>query len=162
APTPTHSTSSMKLTGQIAVVTGASAGLGRGIAEALAREGARVMMAARDREKLDKAAEQVQAATSGDIATCLCDVGNEEHLTPPFHTIERQYERLDILVNNAGAFDRGPLDTLSAEAWDRVIATNLRGPFLCTRGALKIMKQQRSGRIINVGSIASARVRPNS
>src|SRR5262249_44710617 len=70
--------------------------------------------------------------------------------------------RLDILVNNAGAFDGGPIDELSIAAWDKVMAVNLRAPFLCTREAMRIMKRQRSGRIINIGSISAQRVRPNS
>jgi NAD(P)-dependent dehydrogenase (short-subunit alcohol dehydrogenase family) len=85
------------------------------------------------------------------------------------HQVERLFERaasifgrLDLLVNNAGAFDGGPLDELSTEAWDKVIAVNLRAPFLCTRGALRMMKPQRSGRIINIGSISAQRVRPRS
>lgn len=73
-----------------------------------------------------------------------------------------RFGRLDILVNNAGAFDGGPIDELSVEAWDRVMATNLRAPFLCTRAAMRIMKRQHQGRIINIGSISAQRVRPHS
>src|SRR5262249_56187515 len=65
-------------------------------------------------------------------------------------------------VNNAGAFDGGPLDEISVEAWDRVLRVNLRAPFLCTREAMRIMKRQGGGRIINIGSISAQRVRPNS
>src|SRR5262249_56444740 len=65
-------------------------------------------------------------------------------------------------VNNAGAFDGGPLDEISVEAWDRVLRVNLRAPFLCTREALRIMKRQGGGRIINIGSISAQRVRPDS
>src|SRR5262245_52352394 len=72
------------------------------------------------------------------------------------------YGRLDILVNNAAAFEGGAIDELAVEAWDRVIAVNLRGPFLCTREAMRIMKRQQGGRIINIGSISAQRVRPNS
>jgi len=79
-----------------------------------------------------------------------------------FARVSREFGRLDILVNNAGAFDGGPLDELSIEAWDRVINTNLRGPFLCTRAAVRLMKPRKSGRIINIGSIAAQRVRPHS
>src|SRR4029078_7663509 len=69
---------------------------------------------------------------------------------------------LDILVNNAGAFDGGPIDELAVELWDKVLAINLRAPFLCTREAMRIMKRQHSGRIINIGSISAQRVRPHS
>src|SRR5207244_5734150 len=73
-----------------------------------------------------------------------------------------RFGRLDILVNNAGAFDGGPLDELTLETWEKVLAVNLRGPFLCTRAAFRIMKRQRGGRIINIASISAQRVRPNS
>src|SRR5262249_9130721 len=73
------------------------------------------------------------------------------------------FNRLDILVNNAGTFaGYGPIDEVSVEAWDQIIAVNLRGPFLCVREAFRIMKPQGGGRIINIGSIASQRVRPHS
>jgi NAD(P)-dependent dehydrogenase (short-subunit alcohol dehydrogenase family) len=73
-----------------------------------------------------------------------------------------RFDRLDILVNNAGAFDGGPLDELSLAAWEKVMAVNLRGPFLCTRSAMRIMKRQGGGRIINIASISAQRVRPRS
>ena len=72
------------------------------------------------------------------------------------------FNRLDILVNNSGAFDGGPLDELSTEALDNVLSVNLRAPFLCTRAAMQIMKQQGGGRIINIGSISAQRVRPGA
>ena len=86
------------------------------------------------------------------------DVSDEKQVEALFARVQTEFGRLDLLVNNAGAFDGGPLDELSTEAWDRVINTNLRGPFLCTRAALRIMKPAKSGRIINIGSIAGQRV----
>jgi NAD(P)-dependent dehydrogenase (short-subunit alcohol dehydrogenase family) len=79
-----------------------------------------------------------------------------------FERTVREFGRLDILVNNAGAFDGGPLETLSLETWRNVIDVNLTGPFLCTREALKIMKPQRQGRIINIGSISAQMPREDS
>ena len=90
------------------------------------------------------------------------DVTDEQQVKEAFQKGLERFGRLDILVNNAGIFDGGPLDELSVETWDRVIAVNLRGPFLCTREAFRIMKEQRGGRIINVGSISAQRVRLRS
>jgi NAD(P)-dependent dehydrogenase (short-subunit alcohol dehydrogenase family) len=150
-----------KLAGKVAIVTGSNRGIGRGIARGLAREGAKLALAARDAKLLDEAANEC-AALGVDVLPLPCDVTDEAAVDGLFaRTIER-FGRLDLLVNNAGAFDGGPLEQLSVEAWDRVVAVNLRAPFLCTRAALRIMKPQRAGRIINVGSIASHRVRPNS
>jgi len=147
-----------RLDGKVAVVTGASRGIGRAIAVALAKEGALVVLAARDRVALAEAAR-----ACGDAAlTIEADVTDEASVERLFAEVARHKGRIDLLVNNAGAFDGGALDELPAEAWDKVIAVNLRGPFLCTRAALRMMKPQRSGRIINVGSIASKRARPHS
>jgi NAD(P)-dependent dehydrogenase (short-subunit alcohol dehydrogenase family) len=152
------STESQRLTGKVAVVTGASRGIGRAIAEALAKEGALVVLAARDRVALAEAGR----ACGENALTIEADVTDEASVERLFAEVAKHKGRIDLLVNNAGAFDGGPLDELSTEAWDKVLAVNLRAPFLCTRAALKMMKQQQSGRIINVGSIASKRARPHS
>jgi NAD(P)-dependent dehydrogenase (short-subunit alcohol dehydrogenase family) len=150
-----------KLTGKIAIVTGASRGIGRGIAAALAREGATLLLNGRNPDRLADAATELRSA-GATVETLAGDVAQEHVVNQLFaHAVER-FGRLDLLVNNAGAFDGGPLDAFDIAAWDRVLATNLRAPFLCTRAALAIMKQQRSGRIINIGSISASRVRPNS
>lgn len=150
-----------KLAGKVALVTGASRGVGRGIALALAGEGCRLMLAARDEEKLR---ETARAAADRGVEVCSrpTDVTQEHEIEALFDELISRFGRLDLLVNNAGAFDGGPLDQLATETWDHVLAVNLRAPFLCTRAALRIMKQQRSGRIINIGSISAQRVRPNS
>ena len=150
-----------KLDGKAALVTGASKGIGRGICRALAAEGCALMMTARgDAELLAAAHEMEQLGVT--TITAAGDVADERHVERTFALAARRLGRLDLLVNNAGAFDGGPLDELAVEDWDRVIATNLRGPFLCTRAAMRIMKRQGVGRIINVGSIAAQRVRPHS
>ena len=150
-----------KLDGKIAIVTGASRGIGRGIARVLAEEGASLAITARGGDALAGVAAELTPLGVQAIAL-PGDVGDASFVEELFAMVREQFGRLDLLVNNAGAFDGGPLETLSIEAWDRVIATNLRGPFLCTQQAMRMMKPQRSGRIINVGSISAHRVRPNS
>lgn len=150
-----------KLSGRVALVTGASAGIGRGIATLFAREGATLVVTARDGARLEQAATAWRESGT-EVLACVGDVADEQHVADVARQLMARFGRLDLLVNNAGAFDGGPLDELSVEAWDRVIATNLRGPFLWTRAALRIMKPQRCGRIINIGSISAQRVRPQS
>jgi NAD(P)-dependent dehydrogenase (short-subunit alcohol dehydrogenase family) len=150
-----------KLTGKIAVITGASRGIGRGIAAALAREAATLVLNSRSPDRLEDVAAELRS--SGTIVEVLAgDVAQEQIVEHLFGHALARFGRVDLLVNNAGAFDGGPLDAFDIAAWDRVLATNLRAPFLCTRAALAIMKKQRSGRIINIGSISASRVRPNS
>lgn len=150
-----------KLDGKTALVTGASRGIGRGIAAALAREGARLAITSRSAEGLQSATAALKPLC-GELLPVIADVGQEGDVDALFAALEERFGRLDLLVNNAGAFDGGPLDQFSIAAWDRVIGANLRGPFLCTRLALRIMKRQKSGRIINIGSISAQRVRPHS
>ncbi len=145
----------------MALVTGASSGIGKGIACGLAREGAEVVLAARNLDLLQKTAQQIKDA-GGTALVVQTDVTIEAHVTRLFEQALEAFHRLDILVNNAGLVEGGPLDQLSVETWDRVIATNLKGPFLCTREAMRIMKPQGTGRIINIGSISAQRPRPNS
>ncbi|HVX15890.1 MAG TPA: SDR family oxidoreductase [Pirellulales bacterium] len=150
-----------KLAGHVAIVTGAGRGLGRAIARGLAGEGAHLVLTSRSESEL--AATSAELAVHGATVLALPgDITDEGHVERLFQQTQERFGRLDLLVNNAGAFDGGPLDELSIEAWDKVIAVNLRAPFLCTRAALRVMKRQRSGRIINIGSISAQRVRPHS
>ena len=147
-----------QLTGKIALITGASSGIGKGIAEAFANEGARLVLVARRAELL----AQLASTLPTEALAVPADVTDEAQVEAVFAQAMQRFGRLDILVNNAGVFDGGPLDELSLATWEKVMAVNLRGPFLCTRAALRIMKPQRGGRIINIGSISAQRVRPNS
>lgn len=151
-----------RLAGKFAVVTGASRGIGRAIALAFAREGAALVLAARSTTALAEVAEQAAELSEAKTVVQPADIADEQQVAALFARVGQEFGRLDLLVNNAGAFDGGPLDELSVEVWDKVINTNLRGPFLCTRAALRMMKPAGSGRIINIGSIAGQRVRPNS
>jgi NAD(P)-dependent dehydrogenase (short-subunit alcohol dehydrogenase family) len=150
-----------KLTDQVALVTGAGRGLGRAIAEGLAREGAQLVLTARSQTDLEQAAAAIEQFGPAPLVL-PGDITDARHVERLFSAIGERWGRLDLLVNNAGAFDGGPLDELSIEAWDKVLAVNLRAPFLCTRAALRFMKPQRRGRIINIGSISAQRVRPGS
>ena len=151
-----------QLDGKVAIVTGGNRGIGKGIAKGLAAEGASLTIAARDAELLTQTANELREKGTKVLAVPT-DVTDEEQIKALFEKAMAEYDRLDILMNNAGAFDGGPIDELSTEAWDKVIAVNLRAPFLCSREAMRIMKAQgEGGRIINVGSISAHRVRLNS
>ena len=149
-----------QLEGKVAIVTGGNRGIGKGIAKGLAAEGASLTIAARNAELLEETANELR--TNGTkVLAVPTDVTDEAQIKALFEKSMAEHGRLDILVNNAGAFDAGPIDELSTEAWDWVVAVNLSAPFLCTREAFGIMKAQgEGGRIINIGSISSHRVRP--
>lgn len=150
-----------KLDDKVAIVTGASRGIGEAIALAFAREGCAVALGARDAGRLAAVSRRVEAAGGAALAV-PADVTDEAQVEALFAATMERFGRLDILVNNAGAFDGGPLDELSLATWEKVMAVNLRGPFLCTRAAFRIMKRQGGGRILNVASISAQRVRPNA
>ncbi|HEV7221266.1 MAG TPA: SDR family oxidoreductase [Pirellulales bacterium] len=150
-----------KLAGKVAIVTGAGRGIGRGIARGLAREGSALALAARSEPELNATADEMRAL-GVEVLAAPADVTDEAQVEALFARVHEAFGRLDLLVNNAGAFDGGPLDELSTEAWDKVIAVNLRAPFLCTRAAMRVMKPQGGGRIINIGSISAQRVRHGS
>lgn len=150
-----------KLESKVAVVTGAGSGIGKAISRGFAREGASVILAARNETRLANAAEELQAEGST-VLPISTDVTDERQVSALFERVMSHFGRLDILVNNAGVTDGGALMDMSLETWDKVIATNLRGPFLCTRSAMRIMKEQGAGRILNIGSISAQRPRFNS
>jgi 3-oxoacyl-[acyl-carrier protein] reductase len=141
------------LSGQVAIVTGASQGLGRSCAEALAASGATVALVARSADKLDEVAAGIRAA-GGTAEVFPCDVMKAEDVQGVVETVVEKLGRLDILVNNAGVTRDTLLPRMSDEEWDQVLATNLRGPFLFMRAASRPMMQQRYGRIVNVASVS--------
>lgn len=143
----------VNLQGQVALVTGASRGLGQAIAVALARAGAKVACVARNREKLEQTVATIEHA--GGAAACFeCDVANSESVKQVVDAVVEKWQRLDILVNNAGITRDTLIPRMQDEQWDEVINTNLRGAFLFTRCATLTMMQQRYGRIINVASVS--------
>jgi len=149
----------LKLDGKTAIITGTGFGIGKGIAQAFAKEGAKLVLAGRNGQRLQGVADELrcQGATVISVPT---DVSHERDVIALFDITRKEFGRLDILVNNAGLTDQAPLEQTSLERWQKIIDTNLTGPFLCTREALKIMKPQGGGRIINIGSISAQMPRP--
>ena len=141
------------LGGQVALVTGASQGLGRAIAEALAASGATVALVARSADKLAEVAGAITAA-GGKAEVFPCDVMKAESIQQTVDAVVEKLGRLDILVNNAGVTRDTLLPRMSDDEWDTVLTTNLRGPFLFMRAASRPMMQQRYGRIVNVASVS--------
>lgn len=150
-----------QLDDKIAIITGGGTGIGKGIARAFAREGARLVIGSRNRANLDKTAEELREL-GAEVVVVTVDVGDEGQVADLFAESMTRFGRLDILVNNSGVFERGAIDELTLDAWQHVVDVNLTGPFLCTREAMRIMKRQRAGRIINIGSISAQMPRFNS
>ncbi len=149
-----------QLEGKAAIITGGGSGIGKAIALAFAREGCGLAIAGRNAARLEAAANEMRAF-GADVLAVPTDVTREAEVIALFERAMAHFGRLDILVNSSGAFDGGPLETLSLEAWNNVIGANLTGPFLCIREAFKIMKPAGGGRIINIGSISAQRTREN-
>ncbi|WP_254513940.1 3-oxoacyl-[acyl-carrier-protein] reductase [Anatilimnocola floriformis] len=143
----------VNLTGQIAVVTGASQGLGKSIAIALGQSGAKVACIARSVDKLAATVADITAA-GGTAEAFPCDVRESAAVDKLMNDINEKWGRIDILVNNAGVTRDTLLPVMTDEQWDEVIATNLRGPFLFARAAARLMMRQRYGRIINMSSVS--------
>ncbi len=141
------------LSGQVALVTGASQGIGRACAIELARNGAKVACVARNVEKLAQTVSEI-TAVGGQGEAFACDVKDADAVNKLVDGIVEKWGRLDILVNNAGVTRDTLIPRMSDAEWDDVISTNLRGPFLFTRAAVKHMMSQRYGRIINMSSVS--------
>ena len=148
----TSSAIAVNLSGQSALVTGASSGIGAAVAEALATNGALVWVNHPDEASTDAAAAVVSRITSagGKAQAIQADVSCEADVLAMFQEIEGA--GLDILVNNAGIAHSSPIEEMAVHDFDRLFAVHVRGTFLCTRSALKIMYAQNSGRIINTAS----------
>ncbi|HYB62031.1 MAG TPA: 3-oxoacyl-[acyl-carrier-protein] reductase [Methylomirabilota bacterium] len=142
------------LRGKTALVTGASQGIGRAIALALAQSGARVAVAARNAEKLKSVAGEI-AAAGGEALAIPMNVAEAEQVKAGFREALDKFGRLDILVNNAALTRDALAVRMKPEDWDAVLRTNLTGAHLCAQQALGAMLRQRSGRIINVASVVA-------
>jgi len=140
------------VTGRVALVTGASQGIGRACALMLAEAGAAIALAARNQEKLVQVAQEIEAR-GGQAATFRMDVSNEDEVKSAVKAAIERFGKIDILVNNAGMTRDTLLLRMKRSDWDSVLQTNLSGAFFCTQAAIGSMIKQRWGRIINITSV---------
>ena len=140
-----------RLSGKMAFITGGGTGIGRACALLFAREGAKVAVVARRREKLDAVAQEIIAEGHEALAV-ECDVTRKASVEAAVGAAEERFGRLNVIVNNAGALHVGTAEETSEEDWNRVIAGNLTGTFLVSRAAVPALRRAGGGSIINIGS----------
>lgn len=146
----------MMLPDKIAIVTGASKGIGRAIALRLAKEGANVVIADVDKDEGEKVAQMIREM-GRDCLAVKCDVRNSQEVEEMVEKTMQKFGRIDILVNNAGVSSMAPMVELEEKDWDFNMDINAKGQFLCSRAVAKHMIKQRSGKIINNASLAAKR-----
>ncbi|MCI0416319.1 SDR family oxidoreductase [bacterium] len=149
----------MKWKERVALITGASSGIGREAALALSRRGATVVLAARRKARLDALAAQIRE-TGGSALAIETDVSRREDVERLFESVLQQYKRLDWLINNAGSGLYVPIEETTPEQMERIWRTNFMGTFYCIRHAIPIMKKQGEGHILTVSSMAGVRGTP--
>jgi 3-oxoacyl-[acyl-carrier protein] reductase len=142
----------MSVSGRVALVTGASQGIGRACAIKLAKAGATVAVAARNQEKLDEVVKQI-ADSGGKAAAFVVDVGDEDQIKSAFKAALAQFGKIDILVNNAGITRDQLVMRMKRADWDSVLNTNLTSAYFCIQQVIGSMLKQRWGRIVNITSI---------
>ena len=144
----------MKLQNRIALITGGGRGIGRAVAFAFAREGARIAVVARTEREVERVAEEVKAETNVETIYATCDVSDIESVEMALADVRERMGAIDILVNSAGIAESAPLIKTSDELWQHHLAINLTGTFYFTRAALHAMIERGWGRVINIASIA--------
>lgn len=142
----------MRLLERVAIITGGGRGIGRGIALAFAREGAKVVICSRTRAEVEKVAAEVEW-WGGEVLPVVADVTDEKSVSSLVGKTLERFGRVDLLVNNAGVWLPGGLQDYSLADWETTMATNLRGVFLCTKAVFGPMKEGGGGKIINISSI---------
>jgi len=144
---------------KVVVITGASSGLGEATARRLAREGARLVLGARRLDRLKALAEELSLGEDAVVRTDVTSAEQVQHLVD--HAV-RRHGRIDVLLNNAGLMPHSPLERLKIADWDRMVDVNIKGVLYGIAAALPYMKEQKSGHIINVSSVAGHLVRPGA
>ena len=148
----------MRLKDQVAIVTGSTRGIGRGIAKRFAEEGCHVIINGRRPEEVDAVCREIEALGTGVRAVpAAADVSQEDEVQSIFDVWRSHFERLDILVNNAGIWQSTPFEKMTRAEWDEVLGVHLQGFFHCTRRAADIMVPQRSGNIVSISSVSDLR-----
>ena len=142
------------LTGQVAIVTGASSGIGRASAVTLAKRGVKVALAARRVEKLEEIKKEIEGF-GGEALVVKTDVLEKDEIQNLVQETVKAWNKIDILLNNAGIAPMKPFMDLTQEDWDKTLEVNLRSQFLCAQAVVRKMEKRKSGRIINIASVAS-------
>jgi len=140
-----------RVSGKVAIITGGGTGIGRACALALAREGAKVALAARRRDKVEAVAREIIAA-GGEALAVECDVTDKVSVERAVRAVEERFGRLHVIINNAGAVHVGSVEETSDDDWNRVISVNLNGTFLMSRAGIPVLRRAGGGSIINIGS----------
>jgi 3-oxoacyl-[acyl-carrier protein] reductase len=143
----------MSLMNKVSIVTGGAQGLGKAIALELARKGSHLVVGDVNLEAAQRVTEEVHASGRRSLALRV-DVSNARDVSEMADRVVKEFGRIDILVNNAGICQVVTIEKMTEEDWDRVMAINLKGVFLCSKAVMSVMKKQRSGRIVNMGSLA--------
>ncbi len=158
---PAHSQNlAMDLNGKVAIVTGGTKGIGRGIAEALVREGINVCVSARSRNEIDETVRALMALEKGRVTGIVCDVRQSAQVKSLFELTVLEFGGVDILANNAGIGIFASVEEMSPEDFRAVLETNLFGVFYCCHEAIPLMKKRGGGYIINISSLAGANPHP--
>lgn len=141
------------LTGKVAVVTGASSGLGARAARAYAEHGAEVALLARRVEKIESVAAEITKDTGKKAVAIQCDVSNEENVKTAIDKVIAEFGKIDILLNNAGVAQAGNVETLTVEQWDNSMNINVKGIYLVSKYVVPHMRKQNYGKIVNTASV---------
>jgi NAD(P)-dependent dehydrogenase (short-subunit alcohol dehydrogenase family) len=141
-----------RLTGKIALITGGGTGIGRAVALAFAAEGAKIAVAGRRAEKLRGVVDDIRKR-AGEAVAVQADVSRASDAARAVSEVAAQFGGMNVLVNNAGVLSATTVEGISEEEWDRLIAINLKGPFLMSRAALPEFRKARGGAIVNIGSV---------